>query len=132
MHSKSLSVIAFCLVCLGILAKSMPKRLAGYYLPNSYNTSTKEYDEPPGMSSRKSISGHFIHKKDPPAITGIEIFFSSSLLTGLYRSQNFSCIVDPFFGWWSDTFQRIRNSELFPLKYTECMVRKHFDSLHCF
>ena len=112
--------------------KNMPKHLAGYYLLNSYNTSTKEYDEPPGMSSRKSISSHFIHKKDPPAITDIEIFFFSSLLTGLYRSQNFSGIVDPFFGWWSDTFQRIRNSELFPLKYTECMVRKHFDSLHCF
>ena len=96
------------------------------------NTSTKEYDELHGLSSRKSISDHYIHKKDPPAITGIEIFFISSLLTGLYRSQNFSGIVDPFFGWWSDTFQRIRNSELFPLKYTECMVRKHFDSLHCF
>lgn len=55
------------------------------------------YDEPPGMSSRKSISRHFIHKKDPPAITGIEIFFISSLLTGLYRSQNFSGVVDSFF-----------------------------------
>ena len=45
----------------------------------------------------KNISGHFIHKKDPPAITGIEIFFISSLLTGLYRSQNLSGVVDPFF-----------------------------------
>ena len=36
MHSKSPSVMAFCLVCLGILAKNMPKRLAGYYLLNSY------------------------------------------------------------------------------------------------
>ena len=36
MHSKSPLVIAFCLVCLGILAKNMPKRLAGYYLLNSY------------------------------------------------------------------------------------------------
>ena len=26
------------------------------------NTSTKEYDEPPGMSSRKNISGHFIQE----------------------------------------------------------------------
>ena len=68
------------------------------------------YDEPPGMSSRKSISGHFIHKKDLSAITGIEIFFISSLLTGLYRSQNFSGVVDPFLRRWSDTFQRIRNS----------------------
>ena len=37
MHSKSPSVMAFCLVCLGILAKNMPKRLAGYYLLNSYH-----------------------------------------------------------------------------------------------
>ena len=37
MHSKSPSVMAFCLVCLGILAKNMPKRLAGYYLLNSYS-----------------------------------------------------------------------------------------------
>ena len=37
MHSKSPSVMAFCLICLGILAKNMPKRLAGYYLLNSYN-----------------------------------------------------------------------------------------------
>ena len=29
--------MAFCLVCLGILAKNMPKHLAGYYLLNSYN-----------------------------------------------------------------------------------------------
>ena len=36
MHSKSPSVMAFCLVCLGILAKNMPKHLAGYYLLNSY------------------------------------------------------------------------------------------------
>ncbi len=36
MHSRSPSVIAFCLVCLGILAKNMPKHLAGYYLLNSY------------------------------------------------------------------------------------------------
>ena len=77
-------------------------------------------------------SNFLLHKKDPPAITGIEIFFISSLLTGLYRSQNFSGVIDPFFGWRSDAFQRIRNSQLFPLKYTECMVRKHFDSLHCF
>ena len=148
MHSTSPLVMAFCLVCLGILAKNMPKRLAGYYLPNSYNTSTKEYDEPPGMSSRKSISSHFIHnkadksasnslnssifeglvtlcapdavcfsrhvphasgrilaerfyvigtlrsnfllhKKDPPAITGIEIFFFSSLLTGFISLPEF-------------------------------------------
>ena len=106
------------------------------------------YDEPPGMSSRKSISGHFIHnkadksasnslnssifeglvtlcapdavcfsrhvphasgriraerfyvigtlrsnfllhKKDPPAITGIEIFFFSSLLTGFISLLEF-------------------------------------------
>ena len=65
MHSKSPSVMAFCLVCLGILAKNMPKHLAGYYLLNSYNSSTKEYDERTGMSSRKSISAHFIHKKRP-------------------------------------------------------------------
>ena len=69
--------------------KNMPKHLAGYYLPNSYNTSTKEYDEPPGMSSRKSISGHFIHKKDLSAITGIEIFFFSSLLTGFISLPEF-------------------------------------------
>lgn len=55
------------------------------------------YDELHGLSSRKSISDHYIHKKDPPAITGIEIFFISSLLTGLYRSQNFSGVVDSFF-----------------------------------
>ena len=55
------------------------------------------YDEPPGMSSRKSISRHFIHKKDPPAITGIEIFFISGFLTVLYCSQNLSGVVDPFF-----------------------------------
>ena len=36
MHSKSPSVMAFCLICLGILAKNMPKHLAGYYLLNSY------------------------------------------------------------------------------------------------
>ena len=36
MHSKSPSVMAFCLVSLGILAKNMPKRLAGYCLLNSY------------------------------------------------------------------------------------------------
>ena len=69
------------------------------------------YDELPGMSSRKSISRHFIlRKKDLSDITGIEIFFISSLLTGLYRSQNFSGVVDPFLRRWSDTFQRIRNS----------------------
>ena len=39
MHSKSPSVMAFCLICLGILAKNMPKHLAGYYLLNSYNFS---------------------------------------------------------------------------------------------
>ena len=39
MHSKSPSVMAFCLVCLGILAKNMPKHLAGYYLLNSYELS---------------------------------------------------------------------------------------------
>ena len=34
------------------------------------NTSTKEYDEQHGMSSRKSISGHFIpYKKDLSATT---------------------------------------------------------------
>ena len=60
------------------------------------NTSTKEYDELPGMSSKKSISGHFIHKKGLITITGIEVFLISSLLTGLYRSQNFSGVVDPF------------------------------------
>ena len=35
MHSKSPSVMAFCLVCLGILAKDMPKRFAEYSLLNS-------------------------------------------------------------------------------------------------
>ena len=69
--------------------KNMPKHLAGYYLPNSYNTSTKEYDELPGMSSRKSISGHFIHKKDLSAITDIEIFFFSSPLTGFISLPEF-------------------------------------------
>ena len=39
MHSKSPSVMAFCLVCLGILAKSMPKRLAEYSLLNSISYS---------------------------------------------------------------------------------------------
>ena len=34
---KSPSVMAFCLVCLGILAKNMPKRLAEYYLLNIYD-----------------------------------------------------------------------------------------------
>ena len=43
MHSKSPSVMAFCLVCLGILAKNMPKHLAGYYLLNSYNISLGGY-----------------------------------------------------------------------------------------
>ena len=38
MHSKSPSVMAFCLVCLGILAKKMPKHLAGYYLLNNYDS----------------------------------------------------------------------------------------------
>ena len=42
MHSKSPSVMAFCLVCLGILAKNMPKHLAGYYLPNGHNISNLE------------------------------------------------------------------------------------------
>ena len=74
--------MAFCPVCLGILAKNMPKHLAGYYLLNSYNSSTKEYDELPGMSSRKSISSHFIHKKGLITIAGIEVFFFSSPLTG--------------------------------------------------
>ena len=36
MHLKSPSVMAFWLACLGILAKNMPKRLAGYCLLNSY------------------------------------------------------------------------------------------------
>ena len=80
MHSTSPLVMAFCLVCLGILAKNMPKRLAGYYLPNSYNTSTKEYDELPGMSSRKSISSHFIHNKaDKSASNSL----NSSIFEGL-------------------------------------------------
>ena len=35
-HSKSPSVMAFCLVCLGLLAKNMPKTPRGYYLLNSY------------------------------------------------------------------------------------------------
>ena len=39
MHSKSPSVMAFCLVCLGILAKDMPKRLAEYSLLNSISYS---------------------------------------------------------------------------------------------
>ena len=39
MHSKSPSVMAFCLVCLGILAESMPKRLAEYSLLNSISCS---------------------------------------------------------------------------------------------
>lgn len=58
---------------------------------------TKEYDEVPELSSRKSISGHFIRKKGLITIAGIEVFFFSSLLTGLYRSQNFSGVVDSFF-----------------------------------
>ena len=33
--------MAFRLVCLGILAKNMPKHLAGYYLLNSYHLSQK-------------------------------------------------------------------------------------------
>ena len=37
------------------------------------------------------------NKKALSAITGIEIFFFSSPLTGLYRSQNFSGVVDVFF-----------------------------------
>ena len=39
MHSKSPSVMAFCLVCLGILATGMPKRLAEYSLLNSISCS---------------------------------------------------------------------------------------------
>ena len=39
MHSKSPLVMAFCLVCLGILAKDMPKRLAEYSLLNSISYS---------------------------------------------------------------------------------------------
>ena len=50
MHSESPSVMAFCLVCLGILAKNMPKHLAGYYLLNSYlfsdNTSQDTFPVP--------------------------------------------------------------------------------------
>lgn len=39
MYSKSPSVMAFCLVCLGILAKDMPKRFAEYPLLNSISYS---------------------------------------------------------------------------------------------
>ena len=38
MHLKAPLVMAFWLACLGILAKNMPKRLAGYCLLNSYKT----------------------------------------------------------------------------------------------
>jgi hypothetical protein len=33
--------MAFCLICLGILAKNVPKRLAGYYLLNSHKVPQK-------------------------------------------------------------------------------------------
>ena len=58
MHSKSPSVMAFCLVCLGILAKNMPKRLAGYDLLNSYikvteNSNNKIQVMRPGRQSQQ-------------------------------------------------------------------------------
>ena len=62
------------------------------------NASTKEYDELLRMSSRKNISRHFIpHKKDLSAITGIEIFFFSILLTGLGLSKKLRFILNQIF-----------------------------------
>ena len=60
MHKKSPSVMAFCLVCLGILAKNMPKRLAGYYLLNSYLLSYFRGNLLPckGKTIRKDVAGH--------------------------------------------------------------------------
>ena len=50
MHLKSPLVMAFWLACLGILAKNMPKRLAGYCLLNSYKTVTKNRKKTGGIT----------------------------------------------------------------------------------
>ena len=57
-------------------------------------TSTQEYDELSGLSSRKSISC-YTKKISLPSLALRS--FLSSLLTGLYRSQNLSGVIDPFF-----------------------------------
>ncbi len=78
--------MAFCLVCLGILAKNMPKHLAGYYLLNSYQiifggltmNNTQDKNNPEETRNLEYYIGHIRYD-----MTNLIKWLVLAILTGL-------------------------------------------------